>query len=160
MQTIPARASRTSKRNTRLKYVSVILIISCFFTLPVFAAETNGDTLSGIKDILQSFISIMSRGWIILAALAGKMMSNDRVFGAALHMDVYLRKIWNIMKNFANFALIAFLLGSLVKSLISKEDLKIKELVTKTLIAGVLIQASRFMMGALVDVSTVAVSAI
>ncbi len=160
MQTMQAIAIRTSKRTTRLKYVSVILIISCFFTLPVFAQGTEGDTLSGIKDILQSFISIMSRWRIVLAALAGKMMSNDRVFGAALHMDVYLRKIWNMMKNFANFALIAFLLGSLIKSLVSKENLKIKELITKTLIAGVLIQASRFMMGALVDVSTVAVTAI
>jgi len=44
-------------------------------------------------------------------------MTNDWVFGAALHMDIYLRKIWNIMKNFANFALIAFLLGTLIKNL-------------------------------------------
>ena len=124
MQTTQARAIRTHRRNTRLKYVSVILIISCFFTLPVFAQGTSGDTLSWIKDILQSFISIMSRWRILLAALAGKMMSNDRVFGAALHMDVYLRKIWNIMKNFANFALIAFLLGTLVKNLLAKIDEK------------------------------------
>jgi len=87
-------------------------------------------------------------------------MTNDRVFGAALHMDIYLRKIRNIMKNFANFALLAFLLGTIIKDLIGGSEIKAKELVTKTLVAGILIQASWFMMGALIDVSTVAVSAI
>jgi hypothetical protein len=57
----------------------------------------------------------MSRGWVVLAALAGKFMTNDRVFGSALHMDIYLWKIWNIMKNFANFTLLAILLGSIIK---------------------------------------------
>ena len=97
---------------------------------------------------------------MILAILAGKLMTNDWVFGAALHMDTYLRKIWNIMKNFANFGLLAFLLGTIVKNLIKGGDMQVKQLITKTLIAGILIQASRFMMGALIDVSTVAVSAV
>lgn len=162
MQTNQARAIHTRKRKTRRTYVSVILVVSCFFSVPVFAqqTQTSGATLDGVQSILQSFISIMSRWRVVLAALAGKMMTNDWVFGAALHMDIYLRKIWNIMKNFANFLLIAFLLGSLIKNLVDKKDLDIKWLITKTLIAGILIQASRFMMWALVDVSTVAVSAI
>lgn len=160
MQTNQARAIKTSNRHIRRKYVSVILVVSCFFAGSVRAQETQSSTLTGVNDILQSFISIMSRWRVVLAALAGKMMTNDRVFGAALHMDVYLRKIWNIMKNFANFALIAFLLGSLIKNLLDKKDLQIKSLITKTLIAGILIQASRFMMWALIDVSTVAVTAV
>lgn len=72
---------------------------------------------------------------MVLAALAGKFMTNDRVFGAALHMDVYLWKIRNIMKNFANFALLAFLLGSIIKNLMGKEKMDIKSIITKTLIA-------------------------
>jgi len=38
--------------------------------------------------------------------------------------------------------------------------MNIKELITKTLLAGILIQASRFLVAALVDVSTIAVSAV
>lgn len=155
-----ARAIRTSTRHVRRKYLSVILVVSCFFAGSVFAQETTNSSLSGVKEVLQSFISIMSRGWVVLAALAGKMMSNDRVFGATLHMDIYLRKIWNIMKNFANFGLIAFLLGTLIKNLIKWGGIKAKDIIIKTLVAGVLIQASWFLMGALIDVSTVAVTAI
>lgn len=87
-------------------------------------------------------------------------MTNDRVYGAVLHMDIYLRKIRNIMKNFANFGLVAIVLRSIVKNLIGKEKMDVKKIITKTLIAGILIQASRFLVGAAVDISTVATSAV
>jgi hypothetical protein len=89
-------------------------------------------------------------------------MTNARVYGAAMHMDVYLRKLRNIMKNFANFALVGIVLRSILQNMISsgKKSINIPDIIKKTLIAGVLIQASRFLVGALVDVSTVAVSAI
>jgi hypothetical protein len=75
-------------------------------------------------------------------------------------MDIYLRKIWNIIKNFANFALVGIVLRNIVSNLVGKKGMDIKNLITKTLIAGVLIQASRFLVGALVDVSTIATSAV
>ncbi|MEI7919034.1 MAG: hypothetical protein WCH65_02195 [bacterium] len=96
----------------------------------------------------------------MLAILAGKLMTNDFVYGAFLHMDVYLWKIWNIMKNFANFALLALVLGSIIKSLTGKEALDVKKILTNTLLAGILIQASWFLMGAIVDISTVATASI
>jgi hypothetical protein len=75
-------------------------------------------------------------------------------------MDIYLWKIWNIMKNFANFALLGIVLFNIVKNLTGKDKMNIKDIITKTLVAGILIQASRFMVGALVDISTIAVSAV
>lgn len=158
---MPARASHTRKRTARRTYLSVILLCSCFVWLPVFAQEaTNTTSLDAISKLLQTFLGFMSRGRVILAALAGKMMTNDRVFGSLLHMDIYLWKIWNIMKNFANFALVAFLLWTLIKNMIKWWDMGVKKLITQTLIAWVLIQASWFMMGALIDISTIAVSAV
>lgn len=62
-------------------------------------------------------------------------MTNDRVYGSILHMDIYLRKIWNIMKNFANFALIGIVLYNIIKSLVGKEKMDIKDIIVKTLIA-------------------------
>jgi len=50
-------------------------------------------------------------------------------------MDIYLRKIWNIMKNFANFALIGIVLYNIIKSLVGKEKMDIKDIIVKTLIA-------------------------
>ena len=73
-------------------------------------------------------------------------MTNDFVYGAFIHMDIYLWKIWNIIKNFANFALIALVIGSIIKNLIGKEAIDVKKIITNTLLAGILIQASWFMM--------------
>jgi hypothetical protein len=72
-------------------------------------------------------------------------MTNDRVYGAALHMDIYLWKLRNIMKNFANFALVGIVLWSIIKSIIGKDPIKPADIIKKTLIAGILIQASRFL---------------
>lgn len=96
----------------------------------------------------------------MLAVLAGKLMTNDFVYGAFIHMDIYLWKIRNIIKNFANFALTWLVLYSIIKGIIGKEALDVKKVITKTLIAGILIQASWFLMGAVVDISTVATASI
>ncbi|MEI8090801.1 MAG: hypothetical protein WCG98_00635 [bacterium] len=79
-----------------------------------------------------------------MAMLAGKLMTNDRVYGSVMHMDVYLWKIWNVMKNFANFGLVAIVIWSVIQSLIGKGGVKVKDIIVKTLVAGVLIQASWF----------------
>ena len=71
----------------------------------------------------------------MLAILAGKLMTNDFVYGAFIHMDIYLWKIRNIIKNFANFALTGLVLFSIVKGIIGKEALDVKKIITKTLIA-------------------------
>lgn len=149
---------------TTIKIVGLIGIVGFFFILPTFAQDvtnnTNSSTLKAAQELLQKFLSLCSRWWIVLAILAGKLMTNDFVYGAFIHMDIYLWKIWNIMKNFANFALIGLVLVSIVKSLVGKEALDVKKTITNTLIAGILIQASWFLMGALIDVSTVATASI
>ena len=97
---------------------------------------------------------------MILAILAGKLMTNDRVYASIIHMDIYLWKIWNIMKNFANFALVGIVLYNIIQNIVGKDKINIKDIITKTLVAGILIQASRFLVGALVDISTIATSAV
>jgi len=150
---------RTIIHPTTIKIVIVFLIVSYFFILPTHAATTNA-SLENFKGFLSNILGVCSRLWIILSILAGKLMTNDRVYGSILHMDIYLRKIWNIMKNFANFTLAGIVLRNIVSNLVGKKGMDIKDLITKTLIAGVLIQASWFLVGALVDVSTIATSAV
>ncbi|HBB04938.1 TPA: hypothetical protein DCZ39_08960 [Patescibacteria group bacterium] len=87
-------------------------------------------------------------------------MTNDRVYASIIHMDIYLWKIRNIMKNFANFGLIAIVLRNIIQNLVGKNKIDIKGIITKTLIAGILIQASRFLVGAVVDISTIATTAV
>lgn len=142
-----------------LKIISMIIIFWCLFFAPTFAATTDG-SLTALKDRLHTAISLCSRWWVILAVLAGKLMTNDFVYGAFMHMDIYLWKIWNIVKNFANFGLIGLVLRSVIKSMTGKEALDVKKVIIRTLAAGVLIQASWFLVGAVIDISTVATSAI
>lgn len=149
---------------TTIKIVGMICIVWFFFILPTFAqglsATTEDTTMKAIQEGLSTFISICSRLRIIFAILAGKLMTNDFVYGAFLHMDIYLWKIRNIMKNFANFALIALVLQAIIKGLIGKEAIDVKKIITNTLLAGILIQASRFLMWAVIDISTVATAGI
>ncbi len=139
-----------------------MVIVWYFFILPTFAqwTETSASWLSTVQEKLNQILALCSRWWVILAVLAGKLMTNDLVYASIIHMDVYLWKIWNIMKNFANFALLGIVLFNIVKNLTGKDKMNIKDIITKTLVAGILIQASRFMVGALVDISTIAVSAV
>ncbi len=153
---------KTLFNQTTIKIVALIFIIWFFFIHPTFAAgtETSNEVLKNIQSGLNNFISLCSRLRVVLAILAGKLMTNDFVYGGFLHMDIYLRKIWNIMKNFANFALVALVLWSIIKSLIGKEAMDIKKVITNTLVAGILIQASWFLMWAVIDLSTVATAGI
>jgi len=105
-------------------------------------------------------LEAFSRLRVILSVLAGKLMTNGFVYGEFFHLDVYLRKIRNIMKNFANFALVALVLSGVVKYILGKWGQDIKKIITNTLIAGVLIQASWFLMGALIDISTISTLAV
>lgn len=150
---------KTYVHSPRCKIISMVIIFGCLFFAPTFASTTDG-SLTTLKERLHTAISLFSRWWVILAVLAGKLMTNDFVYGAFIHMDIYLWKIWNIAKNFANFALIGLVLWSIIKSLTGKEALDVKKIIIRTLAAGVLIQASRFLVGAVIDLSTVATSAI
>jgi len=146
---------------TTIKIVGFLVIIWFFFILPTYAQEaTTTSSLAWVQKFLSDILSLCSRWWIILAVLAGKLMTNDRVYGSILHMDIYLWKIWNIMKNFANFTLVAIVIGSIISNLVGKKEMNIKDIIIKTLVAGILIQASRFLVWAVVDISTIAVSAV
>ncbi len=160
MQDPQTQRTRVRWNSPIIKVMAVLLCISCFFVHPVFATETTTTPLDSLRSNLNSLLSVLSRLWIVLATIAGKLMTNSWVFGAPIGRDIYLWKIWNITKNFANFALVGIVLWTVIKGLIGKDGVKPMDIIKKTLIAAVLIQASRFIMGALVDISNVAVTAI
>lgn len=141
------------------------LIVGVFFFASTFAQgspETNTQTsklLINAQYVIWELTKLFSRSWILLATLAGKFMTNDMVYGSWLHLDVYLWKLRNICKNFANFALLGILLREIIQY-VTKKTGSIQSIVTKSVIAGILIQASWFIMAALLDISTIATAAI
>lgn len=79
---------------------------------PVHAQGQNGsttgtssfDTMSfwQILNMLLKVVYLFLRPLLVVAGLA---LDNTLVYASVFHMDAPLRKFWNMMKNFANFAL-------------------------------------------------------
>ena len=86
-------------------------------------------------------------------------MSNDMVYGSRFHLDNYLWQMWNIAKNFANFGLLWLLLYKIFGFITGKEK-DVKIVIGKAVIAGILIQMSWFLVGAVADISTIATTAL
>lgn len=127
-------------------------------------AAKDSSVMESVQILLAFLVSICSRARVILAILAGKLMSNSFVYAEFLYLDKYLWLLRNMMKNFANFTLGFIVLYHILKGLFStnKSDVSDKpiDIIKKTLIAGVLIQSSWFIMWALLDVSNVVVAAV
>lgn len=90
--------------------------------------------------------------------LAGKLVDNSLVYWSIFWFDSVLWNLRNAVKNLANFGLWFIFVYKIWEILIKKKqgDSKIiKELLTSVLIAWVWIQASWFVMAALIDVSTI-----
>lgn len=146
-----------------LKWVTTLVVIGVFFCVPVFAQSVDNDALDFLGVTLQSLISFLSRAWVFFAMMAGKLMTNEFVYGSFMHLDVFLRKIRNIMKNFASFTIGFMFVFYIVKYLFSIKEKPAEFFKTKVLalmVAGILIQASWFLIWAMLDISTIAVSAI
>ena len=150
-----------SKKN--IKIWSVFLIFVFLFVSQTYASN---ELLDKTVDYMRIIMALLSRVWIVLANLAGALMTNNILYWTFLHLDASLWTLRNIMKNFANFALWFFVLFAIVRNIVSGPfgkdtgDRKPIKIIQKTLIAGVLIQASWFLMWAVVDVSTIITSAI
>ena len=90
-----------------------------------------------------------------LLTIAGYAMDNHMVYGEFINLGAPLWKLRNIMKNFANFGLGFYVVYAIGNYALTKTG-KPTDILRKALIAGVGIQASWFLLGAVLDISTVA----
>ena len=124
------------------------------------AEEQFNEKISNTNKMLDSVLKLIyALLWPVLF-IAWLALDNTLVYGSFLHLDASLWSLRNIMKNFANFALWFMVLFSIVRNIFDiqwKFDDKWspKKIIIKTLIAGVLIQMSWFLMAAVIDVSTI-----
>jgi hypothetical protein len=86
-------------------------------------------------------------------------MSNDMVYGSRFHLDGYLWQMRNMSKNFANFGILGFLLWEIIQSVTSKK-VNIQQILGKAVVAGITIQMSWFLVGAVIDISTITTTAV
>ena len=142
-----------------LLIVSVIVFFpDVSFAQDLWAADEVGGnkTLQDTMVLLQWILKVLYIILWPLLVVAGKTLDNSVVYASFLWMDAPLFMFRNIMKNFANFWLGFIVLYNIMKFLLGMNDQgKVKEIIINTLIAWVLIQSSWFVVGALVDVSTI-----
>ncbi len=153
------------RKSSSIKIVISLVLITLFLWSSVFAADTSSSGIQTVSIAMNEIVSFLSRAWVLFAVLAGKLMTNAFVYASFMHMDSFLWQMRNIMKNFANFTIGFMFLFYLIKNIFSSGEKQttasfIKEKVVSFLVAGILIQMSWFLVGAVVDLSTVATSAI
>lgn len=121
------------------------------------AAKTVTPTDSDLAVTLESFLKVV---YVLLwpaLFIAGLAMDNSLVYGEIFWLDNALFKFWQIMKNFANFALGFIFVWSILKYIFDMKWGKAtnpKDIIVKLLLGAIWVNTSWFIIGALVDIST------
>ncbi len=145
-----------------IKFIALISLFIVFILINynlTFAQEntSNYNFTDSLKNFLELIISILSRWRVVLATLAWKFMTNTIVYWEFIWLDKQLFKLRNFSKNIANFT-IAFIFIATVFKYIFWKSQNPKEIVKKIFYliwAWILIQASRFIVWATLDLSTI-----
>lgn len=122
----------------------------------------NGDSLEDMTVIVNFLLNLLARIRIPIATIAGKLMTNSIVYGEFINMDEILYMLWNISRTFANFIAAGLILRAVVNGLIQGEiDQKaLTKKVIKIGIGIIVANMSRWMTGALLDISNITTLAI
>lgn len=128
-------------------------VCKCDFNGTLYDLQ-NASTAEMLSLILR-FIYILM--WPLMA-IGWYAMDNALVYGEIFHMDIALYQFWNMIKNLANYFVAFFFIWKILKWVtIPWWDLisSIPWLLKKTIVAAVGIQISRWVIGALLDLSTI-----
>lgn len=151
-----------TKLTTKFIWCVFFVCLGLFVFVPQTYAQAVGgnsldETMRSLVDIIQPILKLIYiLMWPILV-IAGSALDNTFVYGEFIHLDGALRQMRNISKNFANFALGFFVLKSVLSYFFGFGDGKSTPQATikNAILAGILIQSSWFLIGAIVDISTV-----
>lgn len=108
--------------------------------------------------ILKTLYLIM---WPLLA-IAWAAMDNSLVYGEAFFLDVTLWKFWQLMRTFTMFGIGFIFVGTILYAFLNPNtaEQQIKKVVIRSLLATILINMSRWMVAAMIDLSTIGVTSI
>ncbi len=151
----------------------LLILVSIFFwnqhlnhitNFRVYAqTNTNGNvpslqqTMYDIINFLQPLLKLIYLIMRPLLVVAWMAMDNTFVYWEFLHLDSPLIQMRNMSKNFANFALLIFILAEIFQWISGGWNTKsmIKNILKWAVIAWIWINVSWFVMGALIDLSTI-----
>ena len=143
----------------RCRYIPLLLLP----VLPavVFAQDGSGEHAAEVSEVFSSFLEILSWLRVVPAVVAGKLMTNDFVYGEFINLTTILWQLWQAMRVFAYLVLGFVFIGMILRFFIKQEEpSKLGDALKKTFIAGILIQMSWFLLALLIDLSLVLTAAV
>ena len=152
---------KNQMRSRKWKIWSGIVLWILVFCVPlVFADEgVYSACTKWTTKLIHQFYEIydkLSRIWVIMVKLAWKLMTNGLIYWEAFQLDSYLWKIWQMIRNLVNFAIGFYFLYCILRYILSpSKDIVPQKIIKQSLIGGVLIQMSWFIVMILVDLSTI-----
>ena len=153
-------------RARRWKIWSGIILWILVFSVPFVFADGNQAYVCSTwtMKLVNEFYEILdkiSRIWIIIAKLAWKLMTNGMIYWEAFQLDSYLWKIWQMVRNMVNFAIGFYFLYHILRFILSpSKDSTPQKIIKQSLVGGVLVQMSWFIVMVLVDLSTILIATV
>lgn len=127
----------------------ILILIWIFFSTSVYAEGGRPPW-----EVAMWIINVIQLIWVVPAILAWRLMTNDLLYGAFMWFDQVLWSIWNLTRTFANYAIWFMFLIAIFKyiyTINAKND--ITNVVTKLLVATLLVNSSWFIIWVLIDLS-------
>lgn len=166
---------RVLKHRKKLIYSALAFFVCqfCFFNLnwiwledQVYAADSQTETPSQsdsleiqVNSWFQNTAFLRKVIYVLLYPIlivAGKLIDNSFVYGEIFNFDAVLWQMWVMSRNLADYALWFIFIFYIFKYIINQDSKNWpKWIISRALIAGVWIQASWFVMAALLDISTI-----
>ena len=140
----------------------IFILLLVFFVADVFAGWPTITTSQSPETLfwtsLNWLLDAITWVWFIFPILAGKLLTNDFVYGTFMHLDVILWKVWNFSRTVANFLIGFIFVFAIFKYLVSFNDKNVsvlKSYLPKLAFWTLIVNASWFILGVLIDLSTI-----
>ena len=137
------------------KWIIILSIILFSLLSFSFAKSPTAWTDSSLVDYLQFLIETLYVITWPLIIIAWKAMSNTFVYGKIFYMDIFLEKVWQLVRWFANIALWVVFIASIFAYFMNIEKFNVKKIWWKLVIAALLVNISWFLVATLIDLSTI-----
>lgn len=154
--------NKNRKKINSYKIIVVLVFVLIFFLNYSYAEDACNSTLSATSNLMTLISWIASWIWIVLSRLAGTLMSNSIIYGSFMYLDTFLWKMWQMSRTFANFALWFMFLLSIFKYVLfpTKQWNSPIKTIKEILLASIFVQLSWFLVMIVIDLSTIAISAV
>jgi hypothetical protein len=119
--------------------------------------EKRNKALEGFVRVVDALLKVIVILISPLLIVAGWALSNDFVTGSLFYIDDALRHFWQVMRNISMFIIGFMAVFSILAYLIFQKSTKYspKEIIPKILLAVIAVNASWWIIGLLISLSTV-----